>query len=605
MRNHSLGKSTRFGKRFLVPTLALLAAGLAGIASGQIVTEFTIPTGNSSPALIATSRSDGNLWFTEQLTNQIGRITTAGLVTEFPVPTVDSGLTVIAAGYDGNMWFTEATANKIGWITTSGVITEFPVPTPDSGPGGIAARPDGSLWFTEVQANKIGRITTAGVITEFPIPTPMSAPLWIEAGPDGNLWFIELLANQIARMTTAGVITEFPIPTAMSLPFEITTGPDGNLWFTEALTNKIGRITPAGVITEFVVPTANSGPAGITSGPDGNLWFTESETNQIGRITISGVITEFPVSTPASHPAGIATGSDGNLWFTEGTANQIGRITTTTPGPCVADFTTLCLNGGRFKVQVAWSAPDQAASGDGKPMPLTGDTGYFWFFNSANVELVIKVLDARPIGDHHFWVFYGALSDVAYTITVTDTETGAIKKYENPYHTLASVADTSAFAAETAGTEAPQFEQSPLSAAAIERLSTAELYALYGAVTQTKAFQPLAAPCTAGGNTLCLNDERFQVTVAWSAPSQGRSGHGTAVPLTGDTGYFWFFNDANVELVIKVLDGQAINGHFWVFYGALSNVQYTITVTDTHTQLVKTYTNPDGTLASVADTAAF
>ena len=57
--------------------------------------------------------------------------------------------------------------------------------------------------------------------------------------------------------------------------------------------------------------------------------------------------------------------------------------------------------------------------------------------------------------------------------------------------------------------------------------------------------------------------------------------------------------------MIKVLDGRALNNHFWVFYGALSNVQYTIHVTDTATGTTKTYTNPSGTLASVADTQAF
>ncbi len=87
--------------------------------------------------------------------------------------------------------------------------------------------------------------------------------------------------------------------------------------------------------------------------------------------------------------------------------------------------------------------------------------------------------------------------------------------------------------------------------------------------------------------------------------ARARSGHGTAVPITADTGYFWFFNSDNVELVIKVLDGQALNGHFWVFYGALTNVEYTITVTDTVNGLVKTYTNPSGQLASVGDTTAF
>ena len=93
--------------------------------------------------------------------------------------------------------------------------------------------------------------------------------------------------------------------------------------------------------------------------------------------------------------------------------------------------------------------------------------------------------------------------------------------------------------------------------------------------------------------------------VSWAVPTQGTSGTGTAIALTADTGYFWFFSATNVELVIKVLDGRAVNNHFWVFYGALSDVQYTITVTDTQTGSVKTYSNTQGNLASVADVVAF
>ena len=57
--------------------------------------------------------------------------------------------------------------------------------------------------------------------------------------------------------------------------------------------------------------------------------------------------------------------------------------------------------------------------------------------------------------------------------------------------------------------------------------------------------------------------------------------------------------------MIKVLDGTALNGRHWVFYGALSSVEYTITVTDTQTGVQKIYRNPSGRLASVADTGAF
>jgi len=116
---------------------------------------------------------------------------------------------------------------------------------------------------------------------------------------------------------------------------------------------------------------------------------------------------------------------------------------------------------------------------------------------------------------------------------------------------------------------------------------------------------PPPGACTPDTTTLCLNNGRFRVQVAWSVPSQGTSGAGQAVALTSDTGYMWFFSANNIELVIKVVDGRAFNGFFWVFYGALSDVSYTITITDTVTGAVKTYTNQQGNLASVADVTAF
>src|SRR5687768_3745125 len=113
-----------------------------------------------------------------------------------------------------------------------------------------------------------------------------------------------------------------------------------------------------------------------------------------------------------------------------------------------------------------------------------------------------------------------------------------------------------------------------------------------------------AAPCPASDTVLCLSAQRFSAEVRWR-DFQGNTGAGRAVRLTPDTGYFWFFSDSNVELVIKVLDARGFNGHFWVFFGALSNVEHTLTVTDMETGATKSYQNPSGQFASVGDTAAF
>jgi hypothetical protein len=78
------------------------------------------------------------------------------------------------------------------------------------------------------------------------------------------------------------------------------------------------------------------------------------------------------------------------------------------------------------------------------------------------------------------------------------------------------------------------------------------------------------------------------------------------VPLTDQSGYFWFFGAANVEEIVKVLDGCAVNGHKWVYISGLTDVRVVTTVTDTRTGAFRTYQNPQGTpFALVRDTSAF
>jgi hypothetical protein len=98
---------------------------------------------------------------------------------------------------------------------------------------------------------------------------------------------------------------------------------------------------------------------------------------------------------------------------------------------------------------------------------------------------------------------------------------------------------------------------------------------------------------------------QFEINVEFTDPRTGLEGQGRSVPLTADTGVFWFFEPANLELMIKLLDGRAINGRFWVFFGALSDVEYTITVTDRVNGAQKVYHNRRGELASRADVGAF
>jgi hypothetical protein len=111
--------------------------------------------------------------------------------------------------------------------------------------------------------------------------------------------------------------------------------------------------------------------------------------------------------------------------------------------------------------------------------------------------------------------------------------------------------------------------------------------------------------CTPNQRTLCLGDGRFKVTASWEIAG-GQSGQARAVPLTQDTGYFWFFDDDNVELVVKVLDGCSSNERHWVFAGGLTDVEVKLRVEDTATGVERVYTNPRGrAYRPVQDTNAF
>ncbi len=140
--------------------------------------------------------------------------------------------------------------------------------------------------------------------------------------------------------------------------------------------------------------------------------------------------------------------SSGNYYFgvgSYGTGNYTFSVSDITQVTCNSDASHLCLGGSpqRFRVSINFVANGQPGVATG--VPLTTDMGYFYFFTSTNVEVVVKVVDGRTVNDK-WWVFIGGLTDVNTTLTVTDTVTGALRVYTNPQGTaFRPVQDTSAF----------------------------------------------------------------------------------------------------------------------------------------------------------------
>jgi len=298
-------------------------------SSNLVSSGYPLPTVNGGASGIV-SGSDGALWFGESNANKIGRITTAGVVTEFSLPPYLSACTSypsncgpynLTFGSDGALWFTGS--HEIGRLPATGPAAVYSV---SGNPLGIAAGSDGAIWFTEIASNQaayIGRITTSGVVTEIQV---MSVPGTIASGSDGALWFTDTVNGVIGRITTAGVVSQYSVPNIVGVADGgqiMAVGYDGALWF--AGMYSIGRIAGNGSMSIYNMPTTINAVA-ITKGPDGAMWFTTTLSGRVGRITTSGILTMFDLSLHAG--SGIVLGSDSALWLSgpSSTASAIFRI---------------------------------------------------------------------------------------------------------------------------------------------------------------------------------------------------------------------------------------------------------------------------------------
>ncbi len=263
---------------------------------------------------------------------------------------------------------------------------------------------------------------------------------------------------------------------------------------------------------------------------------------------------------------------------------------------CAAED-VVCL--GRFQVEIDWDAGD-GGSGRAVGERLTADSADFWFFHPDNIDMVIKVLDGCWYNGHH-WVMATGLTDVGVTTTVRNLRDGSERTWTNERgNAFEPVFDTAAFACE-------EVEKDSVGAgASLSGFPGGQVGRLYRESLERsgQASAPLAAACKADDGALCLQQGRYEVRARFSAGDvDGAAG---SLARTVDSGMFWFFAPENVELVAKVLDGCAVNGHRWVLLGGLTDVGVEVTVSDSLSDATKTYANAEGSLfPSMFDTTAF
>ena len=236
-------------------------------------------------------------------------------------------------------------------------------------------------------------------------------------------------------------------------------------------------------------------------------------------------------------------------------------------GNCPANH--LCLLNGRFQVSATWQNQFDGSSGDAGAVPSTNFAGFLYFTSPTNIELAVKILDFGS----EIKVFYSQLTNLRFTLRVTDTFSGRVKTYSNTAGECGAIDDnflTGQAAASSAG------------------MASLSLPSIVG------------GKCVADSSTLCLLGTRFAVTVDWRNQFDDASGTGKPRTLSNLSGAFAFQDPANLELLIKTLD---FGDRVLVLYGALSNLEYAIHVTEAATGRTKTYSNPAGKFCGGIDNA--
>ncbi|MDB5042518.1 MAG: hypothetical protein JWN27_3244 [Candidatus Eremiobacteraeota bacterium] len=326
-------------------TVGLPGAGSAAFASALPAREFAIPSGTLAQSNAGTGTivqgGDGAMWFGEQ--NGVGRITTAGAITEFPMVQPQQ----MVRGADGAVWFTTYSDSATGQfgelcrVDPTGTVTKFNVNVTSH----IVLGADGNFWTADGHSY-VRRITPAGGTMQFPLVPPAGAlnpgvqVSDVVARADGNLNILDDTSDVVYTVTTAGtqlgavVMSPFPVSGGSLSP--AVFGPDGAIWYTSQ--NALVRITQAGATTEF---TQLPGPfnaingigfvAPIITGPDNNLWttgswFGQSQSPAVFRVVpASGAAIALPLPTvPVTsvygqpNPGALATGPGGTIWYTRG-----------------------------------------------------------------------------------------------------------------------------------------------------------------------------------------------------------------------------------------------------------------------------------------------
>lgn len=389
----------------------------------------------------------------------------------------------LAVDPSGTLYVADTESLKIRKITTDGLVTTFAgngLPGYDAGPGAsarffgplnVAVDPSGNLWVADqedifdVDGQYLKRITPAGFVQNL-LLYPGVQPSVLAVDKDGALYVSDLFKGLWKIRTDLKSASQISprAPQGMALDRA------GNAYL--AYGNRIDRIGfDEGFITHFAgsdTPGSADGTGtsasfrdarGLAVDQQGKVYVADRGNHKIRMITPDGNVTTLagsgspgradgaPTEASFNHPASVAVDFLGNVYVADSGNNSIRKISAGTS--CTGDPAALCLNAGH-QFRVTLSAHDGRTGRDAFGVAVRANEAFGYFtipdltFDAQSPEVFVKMVDGRDLNGS-FWVFYGGLTDLGYTLQIQEQGSGRIRTYVKPAGSACGGIDTSAF----------------------------------------------------------------------------------------------------------------------------------------------------------------
>ena len=334
----------RFGPDSPIPTRDQVQhPTISDAALKATIREYLTPAKAGAYILSVAVDSEGNAWFGDSATNQIGRLNPKTETFQvYQVPTPNAGLHHVMVAKDGKVWIANNSSNQLTVLEPkTGKLTQYKPETAGS-PHVLTFDSAGIIWYTDNRSNTLWKFDSRSEkFTEYKVPVPEIAPAdsfraimtipgvpptdheivtyGIAVDSHDKVWFCEYGLGKIARFDpTTEKFTEYSVPGISSLRGMAIDSED-NLWFANFLGHKLGKLNSStGKVQQFQPPTRYASPYGVYVAKDGYVWYTDSTGDQITSFNPkTEEFVEYPL--PTHHATSRFMGEDpsGKIWFSE------------------------------------------------------------------------------------------------------------------------------------------------------------------------------------------------------------------------------------------------------------------------------------------------